>query len=183
MDFGELNTDGLIDTGDLSSAIPEANLRKFRLLAPCTILNERPPPEFQNMDANGQLEAPIATVELQLEFGDITFTEKIIVVTNLKSPLIGLLSLQRHSTILDMRQGILNFPFFSMQLKNEDRTYTNVIEPILNPVKSILQSRKRTKNWVKSQILHRKRSDRNNSTFATSGQRRGSSHLSSNFVN
>ena len=36
MDFGELNIDGLIDTGALSSAIPEANLRKARLLAPYT---------------------------------------------------------------------------------------------------------------------------------------------------
>ena len=39
MDFGELNIDGLIDTGALSSAIPEADLRKNRLLAPHTILH------------------------------------------------------------------------------------------------------------------------------------------------
>ena len=39
MEFGELNIDGLIDTGALSSAIPEADLRKIRLLAPHTILN------------------------------------------------------------------------------------------------------------------------------------------------
>ena len=129
MDFGELNIDGLIDTGALSSAISEADLRKIRLLAPHTILNEGPPPDFQIMVANGQLEAPIATVELQFEVGDITFRERFIVITNLTSPLIGLLFLQRNSTILDMRQGILNFPFFSMQLKNEDRTYPNVIEP------------------------------------------------------
>ena len=65
MDFGELNIDGLIDKGALSTAIPEADFRKIRLLAPHTILNEGPPPEFQIMVANGQLEAPIATVELQ----------------------------------------------------------------------------------------------------------------------
>ena len=29
-----------------------------------------------------------------------------------------------------MRQGILNFPFFSMQLKTADHKYTNVMEPI-----------------------------------------------------
>ena len=152
MDFGELNIDGLIDTGALSSAIPEADLRKIRLLAPHTILNEGPPPEFQTMVANGQLEAPIATVELQFQVGDITFREKFIVMTNLTSPLIGLLFLQRNSTILDMRQGILNFPFLLMQLKNEDRTYTNVIEPILNSVETILQPGKRTTIWVKFQI-------------------------------
>ena len=32
-----------------------------------------------------------------------------------------------------MRQGILNFPFFSMQLKTADHRYSNVLEPILNP--------------------------------------------------
>ena len=152
MDFGELNIDVLIDTGALSSAIPAADLPKIRLMAPHTILNEGPPPEFQIMVANGQLEAPIATVELQFEFGDITFRQKFIVITTLTSPLIGLLFLQRNSTILDMRQGILNFPFFSMQLKNEDRTYPSVIEPIINPVDTILQQEQRTTTWVKSQI-------------------------------
>ena len=52
MDFGELNIDGLIDTGALSGAIPEADLRKLRLLAPHTILKEGPPPAFQIMVSN-----------------------------------------------------------------------------------------------------------------------------------
>ena len=91
-------------------------------------------------------------MELQFEVGDITFREKFIVKTNLTSPLIGLSFLQRNSTIPDMRQGILNFPFFSMQLKNKDRTYPNVIEPIPNPAETILQPGKRTTIWVKSQI-------------------------------
>ena len=98
----------------MSSAIQEAALGKIRLLALHTILSEGPPPEFQLMVANGQLEAPIATVELQFEVGDITFRVKFIVKTNFKSPLIGLSFLQRNNTILDLRQGILNFPFFLM---------------------------------------------------------------------
>ena len=51
-----------------------------------------------------------------------------------------------------MRQGILNFLFFSMQLKNKNRTYPNVFEPILNPVDTILQPGKRTTIWVKLQV-------------------------------
>ena len=39
-----------------------------------------------------------------------------------------------------------------MQLKNEDRIYPNVIEPILNPAETILQQGKRTTICVKSQI-------------------------------
>ena len=32
-----------------------------------------------------------------------------------------------------MRHGILNFPYFSRQLKTADHKYSNVLEPILNP--------------------------------------------------
>ena len=39
-DFGELTLDGLIDTGAHSSAIPEADRRKIRLLAPQSIVKE-----------------------------------------------------------------------------------------------------------------------------------------------
>ena len=52
---------------------------------------------------------------------------------NLTAPLYGLMFLQRNHTVLDMRQGVLNFPFFLMQLKTADHRYSNVLEPILNP--------------------------------------------------
>ena len=130
MDFGELTLDGLVDTGAVSSAIPEADLRKIRLLAPQSIIKEGPAPNFQIMVANGQLETPKSTVELKFEVGDIDFHEIFIVMEKLTSPLIGLSFLQRNNTILDMRQGVLNFPFFSMQLKTADHKYTNVMDPI-----------------------------------------------------
>ena len=65
MDFGQLTLDGLVDTEALSSAIPEADLRKIRLLAPQSIVKEGPAPNFQIMVANGQLETPKITVELK----------------------------------------------------------------------------------------------------------------------
>ena len=110
MDFGELTLDGLVDTGALSSAIPEADLRKIRLLAPQSIVKEGPAPNFQIMGAIGQVETPKSTVELKFEVGAIEFHEIIIVMEKLTSPLIGLSFLQRNNTFLDMRQGVLNFP-------------------------------------------------------------------------
>ena len=133
MDFGELTIDGLVDTGALTSAIPESDLRKIKLLTPQSIIKEGPPPGFQIMVANGQLEMPKATVELKFEVGDIEFHELFIVMDNLTGPIKGLMFLQRNHTVLDMRQGILNFPYFSMQLKTADHKYSNVLEPILNP--------------------------------------------------
>ena len=82
------------------------------------------------MVANGQLETPKSTVELKFEVGDIDFHEIFIVMEKLTSPLIGLSFLQRNNTILDTRQRVLNFPFFSMQLNTADHKYTNVKEPI-----------------------------------------------------
>ena len=133
MDFGELTIDGLIDTGALSSAIPEMDLRKNRFLSPQSVIREGPPPNFQIMVANGQLETPKSTIELKFEVGDIEFHDIFIVMEYLTGPIIGLMFLQRNHTVLDMRQGILNFPFFSMQLKTADHMYSNVLEPILNP--------------------------------------------------
>ena len=117
MDFGELTLDGLIDTGANSSAIPEADLRKIRLLVPKSIVKEGPAPSFQIMVANGDLETPKSTVELKFEVGDIEFHKNFIVMEKLSSPILELIFLQRNHTALDMRQGILNFLFFSMQMK------------------------------------------------------------------
>ena len=90
MDCRELTLDRLVDTGALSSAIPEADLRKIRLLAPQTIVKEGPAPNFQIMVANGQLETLKSTVELKFEVGDIEFHKIFIVMEKLTSPLIGL---------------------------------------------------------------------------------------------
>ena len=75
VDFGELKIDGLIDTSAFTGAVPESDLRKIRLLAPHTILNEGPPSEFQIVVTNEQLKATIATVEMQFGVGDIMFRE------------------------------------------------------------------------------------------------------------
>ena len=80
MDFGELTLVSLVDTGALSSAIPEADLRKIRLIAPQSIIKESPAPKVQIMVANGQLETPKSIVELKFEVGDIDFYEISIVM-------------------------------------------------------------------------------------------------------
>ena len=144
MDFGELMLDGLIDTGAHSSAIPEVDLRKIRLLAPQSLVKKGPAPSFQIMVPNGDLETPKSTVELKFEVGDIEFHEIFIVMEKLSSPIIGLMFLQRNHTVLDMRQGILNFPFSSMLLKTADHKYTNVMEPILNPEDVMIPPNDRT---------------------------------------
>ena len=83
MGFGDSTTDGLIDT-----------------IAPQKVLKVGLPPNFYILVANGQLETPIAAIELQFKVGDITFLERFIVVANLANPLIGLLFLQRNDTVL-----------------------------------------------------------------------------------
>ena len=115
IDFGELTLDGLVDTGALSSVIPDTDIRKIRLIAPQSIINEGPAPNFQIMVANGQLESPKSTVELKVEVGDKDFHKIFIAMEILTSPLIGLSFLQRNNTTLDMKQGVSNFAFFSIK--------------------------------------------------------------------
>ena len=131
----KLTIDGLIDTGALSSAIPEMDLQKVLLLSPQSVIRECPSSNFQIMVANGQLETPKSTIELKFEVGDIEFHGIFIVKEHLTGPIIRLLFLQQNHTVLDMRQGILKFPFFFMQLKTADHRYCNVLEPIFNPTK------------------------------------------------
>ena len=90
MDFGELTIDGLIDTGALSNALSEADLRKIRLLATLSLVKEGLAPTFQIMVANGQLETPKSTVERKFEGRDIEFHEIFIVMDKLTGSIISL---------------------------------------------------------------------------------------------
>ena len=115
MVFGELTSNGLVDTGALSSAIPENDLGKFQLIAPQSKTKKNPAPNFKIMVANRQVETPNSTVEVKFEVGGINFHEIFIVMEQITSPLIGLSVFQRNNTIPDLRQGVLNFPFVSIQ--------------------------------------------------------------------
>ena len=66
-DFGELTIYCLFDTSALTSAISEADLNKTKLLSNSSNIDASLASNFQIVAANGQLESPIGTVELQLE--------------------------------------------------------------------------------------------------------------------
>ena len=104
------------------------------------------------MVANGQLETPIATIELKFDVGEIKFVERFIVMSNLANPLIGLLFLQRNGTVIDMRQGVLNFPSFAMQQKEAKNSYPIITELLINSQEIILQPWKQSGIWIKSQM-------------------------------
>ena len=130
MDFGELTIDGSIDTVALSSAIPEAGLNKIRL-AIKAIIEESAPPDFHITVANGGIEHPVGTVLLQFEVGDLEFRERFIVMKDLTHSMIGLWSLQRKNTILDVRKAVLNFPFISMHLESTNTPTPGTQDPLI----------------------------------------------------
>ena len=102
MYFEKLTLNGLIDTGALTSAISEQYLNKIKLLANEAIKETGPPPNFQNMVANRQLEIPIGTVLLELEVADVMLKENFIIMKNLTNPPIGLCFLGRNNAIFDV---------------------------------------------------------------------------------
>ena len=131
MDFEKLTLDGLIDTGALTSAISEQDLNKIKLLANDAIRETGPPPNFQIMVANEQLEVPIGTVLLKFEVTDFMLRENFIIMKNLPNPLIGLCFLRRNNAIFDVTQGVLTFPYLSMQLKPDTQINLRHATPLL----------------------------------------------------
>ena len=130
MDFEKLTLDGLIDTGALTSAISEQDLKKIKLIANEAIKDTGPPPNFQIMVANGQLEVPIGTVLLEFEVADFMLRENFIIMKNLPNPLIGLCFLRRNNAVFDVAQGILTFPYLSMQLKPDTQVTMRQATPL-----------------------------------------------------
>ena len=130
MDFEKLTLNGLIDTGALTSAISEQDLKKIKLLANEAIKETGPPPNFQILVANGQLEVPIGTVLLEFEVADFMLKENFIIMKNLPNPLIGLCFLRRNNAIFDVTQGFLTFPYLSMQLKPDTQTAIRQATPL-----------------------------------------------------
>ena len=130
MDFEKLTLDGLIDTGALTSAISEQDLNKIKLIANEAIKDTGPPPNFQIMVANGQLEVPIDTVLLEFEVADFMLCKNFIIMKNLPNPRIGLCFLRRNNAVFDVTQGILTFPYLSMQLKPDTQTTMRQATPL-----------------------------------------------------
>ena len=91
------------------------------------------------MVANGQLERPIGTVLLEFEVAAFQFQENFILMKTLPNPLIGLCFLQRHNALFDIRQGIITFPYLSMQLRPEHTTITRGATPLLTETTYTLQ--------------------------------------------
>ena len=75
-----------------------------------------------------------------------------LVMTKLTIPIFGLLSLQGNTAILEMCHGVLNFPFFWIQLKNADPSSSYLIETLLIFLALIRQRSRRTVLCVKTKI-------------------------------
>ena len=138
-DFEKLTLDGLIDTGALTSAISKQDLNKIDLFANEAIKETGPQPNFQIMVAYGQLEVPIGTVLLEFEVADFMLKGNFIIMKNLPNSLIGLCFLRRNNAFFDVTQGILTFPYLSMQLKPDTQVAIRQATPLFAENKYTLQ--------------------------------------------
>ena len=110
MDFKHFSIDALIDSGALVNCMPESEFQKLKNMSPDNILQETDPPPFKLQVANGDIESPTRTIQLQFEIGDWTFKETFIVANKITGPILGLTFLKSNSAILDASQGLLHFP-------------------------------------------------------------------------
>ena len=120
MDFNNLSVDALVDSGALVNCLPESELQKIKSVSPDNILKEMDPPTFKLQVANGDIETPTKTVQLQFELGDWTFKETFIVATKMTGPILGLTFLKNNSAILDVSQALLHFPHLTYAIAADD---------------------------------------------------------------
>ena len=113
MDFNNLSVDALVDSGAPVNCLPENELQKIKSVSPDNILKEMDPPAFKLQVANGDIETPTKTVQLQFELGDWTFKETFIVATKMTGPILGL-------TFLDVSQALLHFPHLTYAIAADD---------------------------------------------------------------
>ena len=73
--FQQFSIDALIDFGALVNCMPESELQKLKNMSPDNILQETDPPPFKLQVANGEIESPTKTIQVQFEIGDWTFKE------------------------------------------------------------------------------------------------------------
>ena len=110
MDFQHFSIDALIDSGALVNCMPEQEYQKLKTMSPNNLLQESDPPPFKLQVANGDIETPIKSIQVQFEIGDWTFKETFIVASKINGPILGLTFLKTNSAILDASQGLLHFP-------------------------------------------------------------------------
>ena len=120
MDFNNLSVNALVDSGALVNCLPKSELQKIKSVSPDNILKEMDPPAFKLQVANGDIETPTKTVQLQFELGDWTFKETFIVATKMTGPILGLTFLKNNSAILDVSQALLHFPHLTYAIAADD---------------------------------------------------------------
>ena len=80
--------------------------------------------------ANRQLEIPSGTVLLEFQVADFMVKKNFIIMKHLPNPLIGICFLRRNIAIFDVPQGILTFPYLSMQAKSDTQTSIRQATPL-----------------------------------------------------
>ena len=132
LDFeNNLTVDTLVDSGAFVSAIAQDDLEKIKRKAPKSIFKIDDPPNFQIQVANGQLEKPISTATLKIEFGDNPFAEHFVVLNKLTGPIIGLHFMRNNSVVIDTTHGLIHFPHLTMQVKTASSETTTKPQPVM----------------------------------------------------
>ena len=116
MDFQHFSMDALIDSGALVNCMPESEVQKLKNMSPDNILQEADPPPFKLQVANGDIESPTKTIQVQFEIGDWTFKETFIVANKITGPILGLPFLKNNSAILDAILRLLLFPHLTYEI-------------------------------------------------------------------
>ena len=96
LEFGELTMDGLVDSGAFINAMSWFDYNAIKMNSDNCVIKEYPQPPFKIECANAQLEQPIATADIQLNF------------------------MRNHQAVKDTANGTITYPHVEMTLAMTD---------------------------------------------------------------
>ena len=117
-DFHELTLDALINSGAFVNCLSETDYATIQQMS----LQKNGATPFKLQVANGDIETPTKTISIQFEIGDWNFKQTFIVAKRITGPILGITFLKNNSAILDVSQGLVNFPRFKYFIETDENT-------------------------------------------------------------
>ena len=116
LEFGKITMDRLVNSGPFINAITWSDHNLIKMNSEGV-----PQPPFKIECANGQLEQPIGTDDIQFNIGTYRFADTFVILSKTSFPIIGLNIMRKNRVVIDTANGTINFPHVEMTLamKNE----------------------------------------------------------------
>ena len=144
-------TNVLLDTGAVQSAMSEAKLRKITTAHPNVLIREIPAPDFKNNNAKRNLVHDMKYVLQRFFLSRCTFEETFVILSTMGMVLLGMSFVEKFSETIDIKNHLVHHQNFTMQVrKNSKIKDPNIFIRLQTTQKMVID--RSNKWWYPSQL-------------------------------